>query len=244
MTVRVAMWSGPRNISTAMMRSWGSRADTVVVDEPFYAHYLQQTGLEHPGAEEIIDRGQTDWRDVVASLFEDLSEGKSVQFQKQMTLHLLESMDRGWIHNVVNCFLIREPRDVITSYAAKRPHLDLSDLGFLQQAELHAWVLEHTGQDPPIVDARDVQNHPEAVLARLCERIGTAFDPAMLSWPPGRRDTDGIWAPHWYTSVEASTGFNPYREKGQDVPAALEGIYKVGLETYRELYEQRIRPDD
>jgi hypothetical protein len=239
---RVAMWSGPRNISTAMMRSWENRHDAVVVDEPFYAYYLERTGIDHPGAQEIIEQGETRWPAVVASLLAPLPTGSSVFFQKQMTLHLLDEVDRGWLGEVTNCFLIREPADVITSYVQKRPHVELDDLGFVQQTELYRWVRSNTGQDPPVLDSRDVQNHPAAVLAALCERIGVAFDEAMLSWPPGRRPSDGIWAPHWYGAVERSTGFAPWRAKSDVVPPRLEAVHQQCREAYQELWELRLRP--
>ena len=240
--MRVAMWSGPRNISTAMMRAWGNRADTVVVDEPLYAYYLQAKGLDHPAAAQIVEAGETRWQKVVSSLFAPLPSGKEVLFQKQMTLHLLSEVDREWLLEMHNCFLIRHPRDVITSYVAKRPDTGLEDLGFVQQTELHRWLHERTRSQPPVLDARDVQNHPRSVLSQLCERLGLAFDEAMLRWEPGRRKTDGLWAPHWYASVERSTGFEPYRPKSGAVPAALADVYRTCLEAYEELYALRITP--
>ena len=240
--MRVAMWSGPRNISTAMMRAWGNRADTLVVDEPFYAYYLQATGLDHPAAAQIVAAGETRWQKVVASLLAPLPAGKAVLFQKQMTLHLLSEIDREWLLEMHNCFLIRHPRDVITSYVTKRPDSGLEDLGFVQQTELHRWLCERTGSQPPVLDARDVQNHPRSVLAQLCERLGLAFDEAMLRWEPGGRETDGLWAPHWYASVEKSTGFAPYRPKSEAVPQALAEVYRTCLEAYEELHALRITP--
>ena len=240
--VRLAMWSGPRSVSTAMMRAFENRPDTVVVDEPFYAFYLERTAIDHPAASEVIAEGPTDWREVVESLRQPLPEGKSILFQKQMALHLLPEIDRSWLAEVTSCFLVREPRDVITSYIAKRPQIDLADLGFVQQGELYRWVRRNTAQDPPVLDARDLQDHPCEVLEKLCERIGVAFDERMLSWPPGPRTTDGIWAPHWYSAVEKSTGFSAYQPKQEEVPEHLHGIYEVCLNEYQELYERRIRP--
>ncbi|MEY2498801.1 MAG: hypothetical protein QOD12_2357, partial [Verrucomicrobiota bacterium] len=143
--VRIAMWSGPRNISTALMRSWGNRADTFVCDEPFYAHYLQATGRAHPGAEEVISSGETDWRKVVARLTGDVPEGRRIFYQKQMTHHLLPGIDRGWLGAVTNCFLIRDPREVIVSYIKKNNDPALEDIGFVQQAEIFDWVRAYTG---------------------------------------------------------------------------------------------------
>src|SRR5213595_383383 len=159
--VRIAMWSGPRNISTAMMRAWGNRPDTIVVDEPFYAYYLKATGKQHPGADEVIAVGQTDWRKVVEQCGRGLSAPtKKIVFQKQMTHHLLPEIDREWIVDLTNCFLIRDPREVILSYVKKNPEPELEDLGFVQQSEIFEFIRERTNSIPPIVDARDVLEHP------------------------------------------------------------------------------------
>ena len=240
--VRIAMWSGPRNISTAMMRAWENRPDTFVVDEPFYAYYLKATGIDHPGAREIIEQGETSRQRVVDTLLGESPAGERIFFQKHMTLHLLDEVDRSWLGKVVNCFLIRAPRDVITSYLRRRPDVELADLGFTQQTELYRWVCENTGQDPPILDARDVQNHPRDLLSQLCARVGASFDERMLSWPAGRRPSDGIWAPYWYSAVERSTGFSPYELKTDEVPPALDGVYRRCAEAYAELSERRLRP--
>lgn len=239
---RIAMWSGPRNISSAMMRAWENRRDTVVVDEPFYAFYLTRTRIDHPGAEEIVRRGETDWRRVVDSLLGPLPRGRSICFQKQMTLHLLPEIDRGWLDAVVNCFLIRDPKDVILSYVRKRPEPTLEDLGFIQQLELYRWLRAHTSQDPPVLDARDVQDHPREVLGALCARIGVAFDERMLTWPAGPRSSDGIWARWWYDAVERSTGWQPYRPKTEPLPERYEALWRSGMEAYEQLAAVRIRP--
>ena len=219
-SIRIAMWSGPRNISTAMMRSWGNRPDTVVVDEPFYAFYLKETGTKHPGAEEVIAQGETDWRKVVeqcrrnANLVEDSPwRARTIFYQKQMTHHLLPEISRDWLRDVTNCFLIRDPAEVIASYIKKNPEPELNDLGFVQQAEIFDFVRRQTGSIPPVIDADDVLRDPERMLRLLCDAIGVEFSDAMLSWPPGPRDTDGIWAKYWYAEVERSTGFQPYRER-------------------------------
>src|SRR6266513_467344 len=222
---RIAMWSGPRNISTAMMRSWGNRPDTFVCDEPFYAYYLQATGREHPGRDEVIERGEIDWRKVVGQLTGEVPTGAPVFYQKQMTHHLLPEIDRGWLDAVTNCFLIRDPGDVIVSYIKKKDDPTLEDIGFVQQAEIFDWVREHTGVIPPVIDARDVLENPERILRLLCDAIGVDFTEAMLSWPPGLRDTDGAWARHWYGEVAKTTSFQPYRPSQAKVPAHLKKIH-------------------
>jgi len=235
------MWSGPRNISTAMMRAWGNRADTAVIDEPFYAYYLKRTGKKHPDASEIIAGGETDWRKIVASLrTESIPSGKRIFFQKQMTHHLLPEVDREWIVDLTNCFLIRDPREVILSYIKKNPEPMLEDLGFVQQRKIFNFVRERTGKAPPVVDARDVLENPERILRILCDAIGVPFDVAMLSWPPGLRDSDGIWAKYWYDDVARSTSFLPYKSREGNVPDRLRTMYDQCRECYERLYQHRL----
>jgi hypothetical protein len=243
--IRVAMWSGPRNISTAMMRAWGNRPDTSVVDEPFYAFYLNATGKKHPGADEVIAVGETDWRKVVAQLTGPIPESRHkrpshVFYQKQMTHHLLPEVDREWLGAVTNCFLIRDPREVIASYLKKRENPALEDLGFVQQAEIFDFVRERTNAIPPIVDAKDVLENPERILRLLCEAVGIEFSESMLSWPPGLRETDGIWANYWYGEVARSTSFQPYKRKEGIVPDRLHELYEQCREYYERLSEYRL----
>jgi hypothetical protein len=240
--VRIAMWSGPRNISTAMMRSWGNRADTAVIDEPFYAYYLERTGKQHPGASEIIAQGETDWRKIVTLLTKDsVPADRQTFFQKQMTHHLLPEINRTWIIDLRNCFLIRDPREVILSYIKKNADPEVEDLGFVQQCEIFNFVREHTGAAPAVVDADDVLKDPDRILRLLCDAIGVDFNQAMLSWPPGLRDTDGIWAKHWYDAVERSTSFEPYKPREGDIPSSLRNIYEQCRECYQQLYKYRLK---
>ena len=220
------MWSGPRNISTAMMRAWENRGDTFVVDEPFYAFYLKETRAMHPGAEEVIAHGETDWRKIVTSLTSDAPNGAPVFFQKQMTHHLLPRVDRSWLAQVTNCFLIRDPAHVIASYLKKNYEPTAEDLGFPQQSEIFETAARLTGLTPPVIDADDVLRDPPRMLRLLCERVGVEFSNAMLSWRPGLRETDGIWAKHWYSEVEKSTGFLPYRDTAAVVPPQLASVHE------------------
>jgi Sulfotransferase domain len=238
--IRIGMWSGPRNISTAMMRSWGNRPDAVVIDEPFYAYYLKTTGKKHPGADDVIASGETDWRKVIERLTEPIPDGKRIYFQKQMTHHLLPEADRQWLGAVTNCFLIRDPREVIASYIKKNPDPALEDLGFVQQAEIFDFVFNQTDSVPLVVDARDVLQNPERILRLLCDAIGVEFNQAMLSWPPGLRDTDGVWAKYWYPEVARSTSFQPYRPKNEPVPERLREIHDRCRECYDRLYQHRL----
>jgi hypothetical protein len=238
--IRIAMWSGPRNISTAMMRAWGNRDDTIVIDEPFYAYYLKVTGIEHPGGDEVIATGETDWRKVVAYLTGPVPNGKQIFFQKQMTHHLLPEIDREWLAAVTNCFLIRDPREVISSYIKKREDPALEDLGLVQQAEIFDFVRTRTNAVPPVVDAKDVLQDPERTLRLLCETIGIEFSKPMLSWPPGLRDTDGIWAKYWYGEVAKTTSFQPYRARHYEVPENLRELYARCRDCYEKLYQHRL----
>jgi hypothetical protein len=239
--IRIAMWSGPRNISTAMMRAWGNRPDTFVIDEPFYAYYLNATGKQHPGAHEVIASGETDWRKIIAQLTGPIPNAKRIFFQKQMAHHLLPEVDREWLGAVTNCFLIRGPGEVIASYIKKREEPALSDLGFMQQAEVFDLVRTRTNSVPPIVDAKDVLENPERMLRLLCETVGVEFSELMLSWPAGMRETDGVWARHWYGEVAKTTSFQPYRPRHAEVPARLQEIHERCRECYERLYEYRLR---
>ena len=239
--VRVAMWSGPRNISTAMMRSWENRGDTAVWDEPFYAFYLDSTGIEHPVDSEVIAAGETDWRRVVERLLGEVPGGRPVFFQKHMTHHLLPEIDRGWMDAVVNCFLIRDPREVLASYARMRSTVTVEDVGVPQQAEIFDHVQARSADTPVVLDARDVLENPRGVLGALCDRVGVEFTERMLAWPPGPRESDGVWAKHWYHSVHRSSGFQPYVAKTDPLPGHLEPLARECEPHYRRLWEQRLK---
>ena len=238
--MHIAMWSGPRNISTAMMRSWGNRPDTHVCDEPLYAHYLAKTGLDHPGAEEVLAHHEQDWRKVVDWLTGPIPGGKRIFYQKHMAHHLLPDIERGWLDRLTHCFLIRDPREMLTSLLQKLPEPTLADTGLPQQVEIFEQVWERTGRQPPVIDSKDVLENPPGVLERLCEALDVEFTREMLTWPAGRRETDGIWARHWYHAVEASTGFAPYGPKSDTVPDPLRELYEQCLGYYRRLSPHRI----
>lgn len=234
------MWSGPRNISTAMMRSFGARADCAVVDEPFYAYYLAATGLDHPMRDAVIESQATDWRRVVDGLLGPVPDDRPVWYQKHMAHHLLPEMGRGWLDLVTNCLLIRDPAEVVASYVRKRESATPADLGYAQQREIFERELARNGAAPPVIDARDVLENPEGVLSALCRAVGIPFDPAMLHWPAGRRATDGVWAVHWYQAVEASTGFQPYRKREVDLPPAYRAVEQACRPDYDMLWAHRL----
>jgi len=206
-TVRIAMWSGPRNLSTALMRSFGNRPDCAVVDEPFYAAYLEMTGLDHPMRAEILAHHESDWRKVDKALAGSAPDGRSLWYQKHMTHHMLAEIGRSFMRACRHAFLIRHPARVLSSYAAKREAIELEDIGFLQQEMLFDEAASMIGKAPPVVDADALLSEPARILRLLCEALEIPFSDRMLSWPPGPRSTDGVWAPHWYDAVNRSTGF-------------------------------------
>jgi hypothetical protein len=214
--VRLAVWSGPRNISTALMRSWENRPDCRVVDEPLYAYYLAETELNHPGRDEVIAAGETSWAAVVAEL---TAPTVGIYYQKHMTHHLIPQLPRDWIGSLTNVLLIRDPAEVVASYVRSRADVLAEDIGLVQQAELH----DQLGGVPPVIDAADFLRDPEGYLRWLCSYIDVDFSEAMLRWPAGPRASDGVWAPYWYRAVLSSTGFEPYRRRDVELRgAALE----------------------
>jgi hypothetical protein len=217
-----------------MMRSFGSRPDTAVVDEPLYAHYLDATGIDHPGRAEILASQPRRWEDAVDGLLAPLPGGATVHYQKHMTHHLLPRIGRSWLGSVSNAFLIRDPAYVVASYSKVRGEPTLADLGYPQQVSIFR---DHGG---PVVDAADVLRAPSAVLPRLCAALDIPWDPAMLSWPAGRRATDGVWAPHWYSAVEASTGFGPFNPAPPVVPPRLAWLVAEATPLYAELAAHKL----
>ncbi len=234
------MWSGPRNISTAMMRSWENRPDTIVCDEPLYSHYLRHVPVEHPGRDEVMAAHDGDWRSVVRWLTQDASSGKAIFYQKHMAHHLLPHIDRAWVGQLANCFLIRDPRHMLASLNARMGMPLLRDTGLEQQVEIFRMVRRDRGKVPPVIDSADVLRDPRGVLSRLCASLGVPFTEAMLSWPPGRRETDGIWARYWYDAVERSTGFESPREKVVQLEPELEKLALECQPYYEELAEFRL----
>jgi hypothetical protein len=240
--IRVAMWSGPRNISTAMMRAFENRGDCVVSDEPYYAAYLVATGLDHPLRKEVIASQPTDPRAVAASLIGPVPGGKPIWYQKHMTHHMISGFGRDWIDACVNAFLIRAPEAVLASYARKRSDFSLEEIGLPAQVELFERAAGRLGHAPPVLEGRDVLANPEGMLRALCGACGIEFDPAMLTWPAGSRASDGAWAPVWYEEVERSTGFaSPRAETGfNDLPDSLKRIAEGARPLYEKLARHRL----
>jgi hypothetical protein len=232
--VRLAVWSGPRNISTALMRSWENRPDTRVVDEPLYAYYLNETGLDHPGRDEIVAAGQTSWRTVVAELTAPV---EGVYYQKHMTHHLIPQLPRDWIAQLTNVLLIRDPAEVVASYVRSRADVVAEDIGLVQQTELY----DQLEPDAPVIDAADFLREPEGYLRWLCEYAGVEFTDRMLRWPAGARESDGIWAPHWYRAVIESTGFEPYRPRTVELTGPAAAAAERSRPHYERLHTVRVQ---
>ncbi len=232
--MRLAMWSGPRNLSTAMMYSFGARSDFAVVDEPFYAAYLTLTGLQHPMRDEIIASQPTDPQEVIEQLLGSIPAQKPHFYQKHMAQHMIDGVPRDWITQVTNVFLIRHPARVAASFSAKYDNPTLADIGFVQQAELYE-QLTAQGHAPVVIDSADIRRDPETMLKRLCAAIDLPWDPAMLNWPKGGHPDDGVWAAHWYASVHGSTGFAAAEGPlpGLDGPRA--DLAKAAMPAYEKL---------
>jgi len=237
----IAMWSGPRSISTALMRSFENRPDCHVTDEPFYSHYLYETGEDHPYGKETILQGETNWDKVVQYITGDIPGGKKVWYQKHMAQHNMPGKDLTWIDKMHNIILIRHPREVILSYIKKYEIKNILQLGYSQQTDLFNILKEGSGVVPLIIDTRDVLEDPEGMLTELCRRLDIPFYDEMLSWLAGRRESDGIWGKHWYGSVERSTGFKEYVNNNDIIPPELEGFFADCMEHYQQLYQHHIR---
>lgn len=238
--LRVNVWSGPRNVSTALMYSFAQRADTRVVDEPLYAHYLRVTGLQHPGRAEVLASQRQDGEAVVREVILGACD-RPVLFLKQMAHHLIE-VETAFLGRCANVLLTRDPLDMLPSLAETIPHPTLRDTGYAAQLALLA-ELRRLGQEPPVLVASEVLKNPRVVLARLCTKLGLSFDEAMLRWPAGPRPEDGVWAPHWYASVHRSTGFAPWQPKTTPFPEHLRPLLDEALPIYAELSQLAIRGD-
>ncbi len=242
MTLRIAMWSGPRNLSTAMMRSFGSRSDTCVSDEPFYGCFLETTGTDHPMRDEVIAAMDCDWASVMALLRGEAPDGSPVWYQKHMWHHMAGPIGYDDFSGFTHAFLIRAPERMIASYLRKREAAAFEDFALERQAEFFEREADRLGSAPPVIDASDVLANPQAVLTRLCASLGIPWDKAMLAWEPGPRPTDGPWAPHWYAAVEASSGFGPPETGEVALPDDAQRLADRCRPYYERLAEHRLSP--
>ena len=234
------MWSGPRNISTAMMRSFENREDTIVIDEPFYAYYLKKSGLVHPGKDQIIKSQSNNWHEVVKQITSELPDGATIYYQKHMAHHIFPNNDMKWVKSFKNCFLIRHPKEVIFSYSKKNEIKNARDLGFVQQVQLFKKIKNITGTTPAIFDSMDILLDPKVQLKKLCKYLEIEFSNKMLKWPKGIRDTDGVWASHWYKNVINSDGFKPYNKRDEDLNINHIKLFEESMEHYNYLSSFKI----
>ncbi|MFL6731635.1 MAG: HAD family hydrolase [Sphingomicrobium sp.] len=239
---RIAMWSGPRNLSTAMMRSFSSRSDTFVSDEPFYGCFLSTSGADHPMREEVMAAMDCDWPSVMEMLRGKTPDGSPVWYQKHMWHHMVGPIGYEDFTGFTHAFLIREPERMIASYLRKRESARFEDFGLERQAEFFDREADRLGHAPAVIDAHDVLLNPQSVLSQLCEKLSIPWDRAMLSWPPGGRETDGPWATHWYAAVEASTGFGPPETDTVELPADARRVADRCRPYYERLAAHRISP--
>ncbi len=230
--MNIAMWSGPRNISTAMMYSFAARPDCISVDEPFYGAYLRATGLKHPMAKEIMAAMQCDDAKVANAC---AALCPTISYQKHMTHHMLPSFDRKFIRSLNNAFLIRSPEKVLASYAQKHDQVSLHAIGFVEQAEIFDLVAQHLGHAPAVVDADIHLNNPRHSLTQLCAKLNISYSEAMLSWPQGPKSCDGIWASHWYNAAWESTGFGAASDRPITLPDHLRRIADQARPYYEKL---------
>lgn len=232
--MKIAMWSGPRNLSTAMMYSFGNRADCAVTDEPFYAAYLAETGANHPMRKEILETQPNDPAEVVKVLLQPNPEQCPLWYQKHMTHHMLPGFDLAWLRGLRNVFLIRNPEKIIASYAKKRSQVSFSDLGFSEQKQIFNFCIKND-LEPIVLDSDYVLANPSIALSSLCQKLDISFDPAMITWAPGERVEDGIWAAHWYGAVHKSEGFNSEQRTAVDLPEEYRPILDEAMPIYEEL---------
>lgn len=232
---RIAMWSGPRNLSTALMYSFGARADCSVVDEPFYASYLHQTGLDHPMRDDILSIHEIELRKVIQALTRPIQT--SLQYQKHMAHHMLPGISLDWAEDCQNVFLIRHPVRVLASYARKHEAVSLEDIGIVQQVALY-----HRFGPSIVIDSADIRDNPRKMLGKLTQALGVCWDDKMLSWPKGGHAQDGVWAKHWYGAVHASTGFSGPEGPLPELPEAFQSIADAAMPYYLELVHAKLQP--
>ena len=233
--MRIACWSGPRNISTALMRSWSSREDSFVSDEPFYAYYLKERQLKHPMYREIIDHYPNKYNDIVRGLTSGIPNGKKIWYQKHMAHHLIDLNNIDWIKNFENCILIRHPEDVINSYVKKNTLNNIDDLGYPQQYKIIKY-LDSIGKKFTIIDSNILLNNPEKILSQWCNSINLEFDISMLKWQKGNHSQDGIWWKHWYDNVITTTHFQKFSKNQNELDQKYQSIYDEALDYYDKLY--------
>ena len=239
MCKRIAMWSGPRNLSTALMRSFASRDDCEVLDEPFYASYLSATGYNHPMRADIIGSQKTNF-DLIASICSTGKLKQKIQYQKHMAHHMLDKWDRSFVEKLTNVFLVRPPKKVVRSLGLKLHSFDVKQTGFIQQFEIFQFIVKKTGKIPTVISADDIRRAPEKALRALCNAINIEFIDSMLKWSQGPHPYDGIWGKHWYSSVNSTTGFVFDSEKKLDLSKDERHMVSLLQPFYKELEKHKL----
>ncbi len=235
----VACWSGPRNVSTALMRSWSSRKDTFVTDEPFYAHYLNETRLKHPMYQDIINNYSVNYNEVVNYLLNKIPENKKIWYQKHMAHHILDIKKIEWISQCENCILLRNPKEVISSYIVKNKLNNVEELGYPQQYEIIQY-LKKIDKSFIVIDSSDLLKNPQKILSKWCDKINIKFDKSMLKWEKGYYSTDGIWWKEWYDNVIKTTKFKKIKKKDIHIENKYDSIYNDSIKYYAYIKEFKL----
>ena len=232
------MWSGPRNISTALLRSFSNRTDTSVYDEPFYAYYLHETGLDHPMRDEILNNYSYNEKQVIKEI---LKNKNKIYYQKHMTHHILDKTNILWINDGINCFLIRDPAKVINSYVKKNKLENIKDIGFIQQYKIFNYVKDNISSDVIVINSDYLLKDPENYLKKLCAKLKINFSSKMLNWPKGKTNDFGLWYPHWYEDIINSTTFKKFTKYNEKVEDKYINIYFESLKIYKDMNKYSIR---
>ena len=238
--IKIGMWSGPRNISTALMRSFENRLDTTVIDEPFYAYFLKKTGIKHPVYKKVIDSYSTSWDHIANNLIGPIPDGKNIWYQKLMTHHWLKGEPLDWVKSIHNCFLIRHPKKVIISYLKIHNQINPELIGLPQQLHIFNQVVKKTNKIPIVISSEDILKNPKLMLSQLCDLLEIPFSNQMLEWPEGTRDTDGIWSKYWYQNVVKTTSFSQPKNNKEELPNQFTEVLEECMYYYQKMEKYKI----
>ena len=237
---KIGMWSGPRNISTALMRSFENRSDTAVLDEPFYAYFLNETGIKHPIYKQVIQTYETSWKNISNTLTGPIPNGKSIWYQKLMTHHWVKNAPLDWLEKIHNCFLIRNPKQVIISYLKIHNNITPELIGLPQQLHIFNTVVKKTNKIPIVISSEDILENPKLMLELLCNLLDIPFSDQMLQWPKGTRDSDGIWGEYWYKNVVQTTSFKKPLNQTEKMSDRLANLLEECMSYYKQMEKYKI----
>jgi len=240
---RISMWSGPRNISTALMRSFENRSDTFVIDEPFYSFFLKNTGIKHPIYKEVIEKYDSSWNNIANTLIGPIPNNKKIWYQKLMTHHWADNQPLDWTINTINCFLIRNPKDVILSYLKIHQEVTPELIGLPQQVHMFNHITEQINKIPIVISSEDILKNPKLMLQKLCNLLDIPFLEQMLSWPTGARESDGIWGKYWYKNVVKTSSFSKFSEKNEEFPRQFSSLLDKCNTYYKQMEKYKITND-